>query len=175
MSPVASIEGNHSYSFGQTAQLQCSVLGGPANSIQWSKDGQTLSNEVSATLTLTNITSLTGGMYTCSVNNTAGMDSTTVELTVQPYFTVQPVNSGGFNMGSVNLTCVAEAFPAPSYSWVKMGGAIRSNVLDVNTNTLTFEQLLVEDQGQYICTAESAGVRTDSEEATLTGMSSCAY
>ncbi len=171
MTPDASISGNHSYSFMDTAVIVCSALGGPSNTFQWSKDGQPLVNEVSNTLTLPNITSMAGGMYSCLVSNRAGSDNATVRVTVRPYFTSPPISTGGRNLASINLTCEAEGFPMVSYRWEKVDGVIQSEVAGVDSNTLVFEELQNEDQGDYVCTAESAGVRVPSDPATLTGMS----
>ena len=124
------------------------------------------------TLTVTNINSSSGGMYTCRVNNSAGMDTASTNLTVQPYFITQPENTGGINGSVIDLTCEADAFPSPTYRWEQVGGTIRSDVRGVDTDTLTFDQLQFEDQGDYVCNAISDGISIPSDSATLSGIAS---
>ena len=58
-----------------------------------------------------------GGTYTCVVVNVAGYDSDEVELFVQPTITRQPESVLTLAGGNVSLSCEADSFPAPSYSW----------------------------------------------------------
>lgn len=62
----------------------------------------------------------------------------------------------------VSFTCVAEAFPDPTYSWTTPTGTMSGSttiIISVNFNSV----------GEYVCTASSNGVDVVSDVATLTG------
>jgi hypothetical protein len=105
---------NVTYSQGYTATFQCTSSGGPDNTYQWQTDGNILNGETSGTLTLPNITTSTGGMYTCIVSNIAGNDSASTFVFVDPYFVSQPNSHHGT---TVVLICDALSFPDPQYLW----------------------------------------------------------
>ena len=60
-----------------------------------------------------------GGTYTCVVVNVAGFDSDEVELLVQPTITRQPESVLTFQGDNISLSCEADGFPPPSYSWFR--------------------------------------------------------
>ena len=59
--------------------LNCLAQGGPNNTFQWSLNSQTLPGETNQALTLLQVA--TGGVYSCTVSNAAGMGSATTILT----------------------------------------------------------------------------------------------
>ena len=79
--------------------------------LQQGSDGEYVIDSVNATEN--------GGTYTCVVVNVAGYDSDEVELFVQPTITRQPENVSTFVGDSVFLSCEADSFPPPSYSWFR--------------------------------------------------------
>ena len=166
--PNATVVGQGNYSFGDIVELECVVEGGPGNTFRWMQNGRTL-DETTATLRMTNATFMSGGVYTCMVSNIAGNDTASQSVSVQPYFIAPPVDTGGRRMSPISLTCEVGAFPAAVYRWEKVGGNIRNGIVGVNNSTLVFQQLQLDDQGDYECIAESAGIIIRSEPATVTG------
>ena len=82
MSPQGSvivIPTNPSANQNDNITLNCMAQGGPNNTFQWSLNSQTLPGETNQDLTLLQVT--TGGVYSCTVSNAAGMDSSTARLT----------------------------------------------------------------------------------------------
>ena len=59
--------------------LRCFAQGGPNNTFQWSLNSQTLPGETNQALTLLQVT--TGGVYSCTVSNAAGIGSSTTTIT----------------------------------------------------------------------------------------------
>jgi len=71
--------------------------------------------------------------------------------------------------GDTSMTLTCEADRADSYSWERQGGdSIPSGATGVNTNMLTFNNLQLEDAGNYRCIATNDGGTVPSNYATLT-------
>lgn len=141
--------------------LICGSKGGPANIYEWRKDGVIFNNEADNTLILNGIEVTSGGDYTCTVRNAAGMDSTTTTLYIAPYI-VTPLEreTHAFNGSNVNVSCEANGFPLPNVNWVNMTSMEISN-----TSLLEFSPVLVGDEGIYRCVA-TLDVNGNSIEAT---------
>lgn len=91
--------------------LICTSGGGPSNAFQWEKDGAVLDGETSDTLTLMNVDASFGGLYTCTVSNTAGNESANTTLYVAPYITVPLEEQILTVVGTfVSITCEAGGF-----------------------------------------------------------------
>ena len=148
-------------------------MGGPDNTFQWFNS----SNNPLATsslLVLFNVAATDGGEYRCEVSNSAGSSSATITIFISPYFIIQPQNTTGRNGSTVILTCVAEAFPSPTFQWRRADGkTIRNTVTGQNSEMLMFPSLEFGDEGCYYCTVASMGVVISSEVATLSG--SCSF
>ena len=74
--------GDNIYLQGDQLLLHCSSEGGPQLEYSWSRTN-TLSNDTitnTNNLTISNITTLDGGNYTCTVTNDAGSNSNTVTV-----------------------------------------------------------------------------------------------
>ena len=116
-----------------TVFLNCSGLGGPGNTYQWS------TGQITPTLQL-NVTNGTsdGGTYTCVVTNAAGSGSASATVYVTPTIITQPSDVLAVVNGNVTLVYEAEAFPPPQYLWEHIGGNItgRSNMMGLNSKKL---------------------------------------
>ena len=86
-----------------------------------------------------------------------------VSYVVNPLITTNPVSQQVPNGQTVEFTCNAIAFPAPSYSW-----STPTILSGVNTNNLNFVASY-SDYGSYTCMATSNGVIVESQPALLTG------
>ena len=74
--------GNNIYPHGSQLQLHCSSEGGPQLEYSWGRTN-TLSNDTTTNtnnLTISNVTTLDGGNYTCTVTNNVGSSSNTVTV-----------------------------------------------------------------------------------------------
>ena len=168
VAPSVTVPASTTYSQGENVTLNCDVMGGPNNIIQWQFRGVALPGETSSMLTRQNVTAADGGAYTCMASNTAGMDIAVGLVFIAPYFITQPQDVGAMDGAMVTLTCEAEGFPPPTYQWSGMN-AIRAGVLGQTSTMLTFNPLEFGDEGDYFCTAMSTnGDPARSENATLT-------
>jgi len=171
---------------GDTIAFNCSLQGGPGNSYHWQRNGTELPTETSDTLTIVNVNASVGGDYTCVVSNNVSSDSATTTLYITPVIVTQPMSINTTVGTAVHLTCRAEGFPSPTYTWTKDGvnqSAIPVPTTDGDgTSTLEFFAVMHGDEGTYQCVAHSvipvidpvAGGMTlqpaQSDIATLTGM-----
>ena len=161
------------YEEGDNVTFFCTSLGGPGNSIQWLKDGESLGqgiNESSSMLELTDI-SVTedGAIYTCVVSNAAGNGSASVSLLISPVLVTHPMDEEIINGTVTSFICTAMAFPEPTYMWYRVDNELPKSAIGANTSTLILSPAVFGDQGDYYCSAISSGVAASSAIATLTG------
>jgi len=84
-------------------------------------------------------------------------------LIVNPFITTDPRPQMADNGDVISFTCIAIAFPAPSYSW-------NTPITDETFNTSTINIDVVYSYfGNYTCTASSMGQTAVSNTALLTG------
>ena len=76
------ITGDNTYPHGSQLQLHCLSEGGPQLEYSWSRTNTFLNDTTTNTnnLTISNITTLDGGNYTCTVTNDVGSSSNTVTV-----------------------------------------------------------------------------------------------
>ena len=157
------------YYYLDNVTFMCSFLGGLNNVITWSKDGVELPGEVEEDLVLPDISSDDGGLYTCTVSNSAGNESTSTALYIAPYFVEYPTGILTDNGTNVNFSCLAEAFPSPTYVWMRAGGEdIRAEAVGQNNSVLSYLPVLFGDEGLYFCEATILNVSIPSLLAVLT-------
>ena len=173
VSPIANLSEaaiNQTYEIGDTATLECSSIGGPGNIHLWQFDGRNINGENSSILSIPVTTVSVGGLYSCVVSNDAGNDSASTLLFISPYFIKQPeevvLTSAG---SSINITCVAVAFPEPEYRWGHEDGReLRMDIL-TNSSFLTISNVQFGDEGNYYCNATSNGFLNMSLNALVIG------
>ena len=148
---------------GSNVTFSCSAMGGPQNSFTWMKDGMMVGNDT--TLTVTDIDASSGGSYTCTVSNSAGNDSASITLYVQPYIITPLENVTLTSNGSfLNLTCVADGFPGPTVVWIRNS----TDEIVVNGSTLIIPSVMFGEEGVYRCSATATVNQMDFEASDLT-------
>ena len=72
--------GDNTYNNGDELELNCSSDGGPDLTYSWSRTNvfSSTTSTNTSTLTVSDLATVDGGEYTCTVNNSAGTNSTTV-------------------------------------------------------------------------------------------------
>ena len=149
----------------ETVNFTCSSLGGPGVTYQWSKDGSVLEGEDSALLLISNVSTSSGGSYTCNASNPAGYDTASGALYVHPFFTLQPADALSRINVNLTLTCEADGFPSPAVHWEDSEGmSVSSSAL------LELAPVMFGDEGVYYCVAETT-VTVGSDSITLTELS----
>lgn len=157
------------YTQDENATFTCTSMGGLNNVIQWYMDGVPIIRATAEQLLIRDIEALDGGVYTCTVSNSAGNESTNTTLYVAPYFIEHALDVSTTNGSNVGFNCLAEAFPEPTYLWRRANNeSIRNEALGSDTNMLMYAPVLFGDEGPYYCEARILNVTTPSENATLT-------
>lgn len=155
------------------ASFICLFNGGPENSFQWLKNDVPITPVKTDTtntniLNLFNVTALSdGAVYTCVVNNSAGVDNASVSLNIAPILVQVPTNIYTENGTHVSFMCLATAYPEPTYLWIRAGGALPASAVGENSSTLTISPVHFEDEGSYQCTATSNEIALVSTPALL--------
>ena len=173
---------NPTRSFEEAHTFTCEAMGGPNNTFEWTFNGSPLtdaditSTSLQSTLTISNVTASDGGEYTCTVSNLAGNESNSSTLYVSPYIVTNPNETLTAVSGAqgLELECVAEAFPSPTYTWTQLTGlsAPRTVVNDSDSGVLEFfPEIAFDDHGTYVCTASSNGLMVNSSVSTVYGKS----
>ena len=164
------------YSEQDDAVIICtSSYEGLDNIFLWLKDGfpinelPTANTSNTSILYINNITAaVDGGVYTCFVNNIVGSSNASVSLNIRPSFIQVPLDVHAVRDENVSFTCLATAFPEPSYQWLRTTGDLPPSVIDTASNsTLIFSPVQYEDEGGYVCNVTSNGVSEISPPAYL--------
>ena len=160
---------NITYYEGTNVNLVCTSSGGPNNTYQWLKNGESIHGQNSNTLNLPNVTASTGGVYTCMVSNIAGSHNASTFVFIFPYFINHP-HSEEVSVGSaVLLICDAASFPSPDYLWQRSDSGNISNDIVTNERNLSISSVEYGDEGGYFCTASAREDSVPSNTAILTG------
>ena len=99
--------------------------------------------------------------YFCSAVNLLGSVETKALLVVVslPRFTVKPPAKAIASPGeTLTLNCSASGDPQPVISWKKQGGQLPVGRSHQSNGQLIVRNLQLNDAGNYICVATSAGV-----------------
>ncbi|KAI5693336.1 hypothetical protein M8J75_013991 [Diaphorina citri] len=175
---------------GQRVALTCQILEGDLPlSFEWKKDGKLIQgvssygniqggssvgssivirrvDEFTSSLVIEKIHSVHSGNYTCLVNNNAGQDEASVQLTVNvpPRWTFEPLDQNIKAGYDITLHCQAEGYPKPSITWKKAMGveateykdfSYESNVRQHGNGSLEFRSVAKLNQGHYLCEAKN--------------------
>ena len=112
--------------------------------------------ETQPQLTLTNITAPThGGRYDCIVLNDAGFGIDSATLYVHPTIVLDPMDTLTRVNETINLTCLAEGFPYPTYQWQMMdrSSGYYEDIPGETETVLTISPVQFDDIGRYRCVA----------------------
>ncbi len=162
---------------GVNATFTTAASGNAPLSYQWYYNTNTLLlNATNASLTVSNITTLSAGTYSATVTNNVGSVTTryavlTVSSTpVPPTITNQPasitVNAGD----TAAFTVLAGGSPVLAYQWKSVVSGV-TNILtnsSATTATLSLSGVTTAQAGQYFVTITNSFGNTNSTLATLT-------
>ena len=161
---------NRTYDLGDNAILNCMAQNDFQINYQWQFNGTNMSGETNQYLNRPISSMSSGGEYTCLAYNDAGGSFLSTFIFITPYFTTSPQRKSTVYYGSLlTLTCEAQSFPAPQYLWEKKGDTIRETVVGIQSSGLSFDSLLLEDGGEYLCKVTSGQRTVKSNSASVVG------
>ncbi|KAL9964644.1 hypothetical protein ACROYT_G028318 [Oculina patagonica] len=149
--------------------LTCSADALPPPRFVWKFNGIILSKAVHNTLTLTNAEVKDAGSYTCKAENFYGSKETArvVNVEYQPavkIFTTGTPENTVVQATTVNVTCIANGYPAPTYT-IKRGNTVVKN--SEGRFVITNIQLSEEDY-TYSCEPNNTVGRGQIKELKIT-------
>ncbi|XP_022238508.1 Down syndrome cell adhesion molecule-like protein 1 homolog isoform X3 [Limulus polyphemus] len=173
---------------GKPLKFVCTVSEGTKPLIfKWAKDGSELSSgnytykietmkELSV-LTVSEVRVEDSGNYTCSVENSYGLDSFTSRLTVKapPQWTLKPHDRAVMEGSKLTLDCQVTSYPPARVTW-RTNAQSNSETsrqdfkLDETTKVgkLTIFHVTKQDEGRYLCTADNGVGSILKQEIVLT-------
>ncbi|XP_078351543.1 fibroblast growth factor receptor 3-like isoform X2 [Oculina patagonica] len=161
---VNSLQSNQTKVEGRNAEFYCRLEAVPSGiTYRWFKGGSQILDPEDYTigtisdgqrLTVKKVKKRSAGQYSCEGQNTLGTgERKSVYLLVNyppQQVTVTPNPADVKLTQSITLTCDADGFPKPSYSW-KFNGKLNG----IRQNTVTVTNVDVNDAGNYTCVAKN--------------------
>jgi len=143
----------------------CHVIGHPAPVVTWRRaSGQLPQGRVrynNSALQILHVRKDDSNLYFCTATNLLGSAKKETLLVVvsPPRFTVKPPAKVVARLGgTLRLNCRATGDPQPVISWKKQGGQLPAGRSQQINGALVITSVAMEDKGNYICVATSAGV-----------------
>ncbi len=169
VAPVFSLNpASQTVTAGTNVTFNSNVSGTPLPTFQWRKDGVALTGANALSLTLTNVTLASAGVYTVVATNSAGTaTSSSATLTVNPpaiaapVFTTQPAS---LTVAAGSTTVLASAAPAATaYRWQRNN----ADVPGATSASLVLKEITAASAGTYRVIATNNAGSTPSATATL--------
>ncbi|XP_065901652.1 uncharacterized protein [Dysidea avara] len=156
------IMGDNIYDNGDQLELHCSSEGGPDFKYSWNRTNlfSVTTTTNTSTLTISNLTTVDGGNYTCTATNDNGTSMNTITVYVAPYNVVINGDNTYDNGDQLELNCSSEGGPDLVYSWSRMTNDFLI-VTNTATDNLKIDSAATIDGGEYTCTvANDAGTNS---------------
>jgi len=165
---------------GQTAVFTVGATGTAPLTYQWRRGGVDLQDDgrvtgsTTATLTITNVSTLDAGLYDVVVNNPCNIPQTSsiAQLTVvrPPTITQHPQNLTRCVGTSASFSVTASGTAPLSYQWRRNGSNLSNggNISGATTATLTINPVGAGDAASYDCVVTNSYGSATSNAATLT-------
>ena len=150
---------------GQSVTFQVQAGGDAPLTYAWSKNGNDLAGEQSATFTISNVTASDEGVYTVRVSNSGGTvtsNQALLSVIIPPQITLQPNAIRQLDGSSASLTVEATGTAPLSFQWFRNDAPVAG----ATSSTLNFAVLSPNQSGSYrLEVTNSAG--SISSEAVL--------
>ena len=143
----------------------CHVTGHPTPVVTWSKSfdqlpqGRVQSNN--SVIKLLDVRKTDSDNYLCTATNLLGsvVQKTQLVVVCLPRFTVKPpVKVIARFFDTLTLNCSAAGDPQPVISWKRQGAQLPAGRSQQINGALIMKRISMNDTGNYICVATSAGV-----------------
>lgn len=140
--------------------LRCLVDSNPGANVVWRLKGQNDVFSFQREVRFNPVSRKHSGTYTCEARNpVGGSDPISVNIDVKYRPRVLQVGPAPLVTATLHnhtlLECIAEANPAPHYTWIQMIPDTQETVVRGHNATLLLEDVTYEYQGEYVCIASS--------------------
>uniref|UniRef100_A0A0R3RPN4 Hemicentin-1-like n=1 Tax=Elaeophora elaphi TaxID=1147741 RepID=A0A0R3RPN4_9BILA len=163
---------------GDHVTLECIIVrGNPTPKITWFRGGRELRSYRYITIdqnkiTIQGVQDSDAGSYTCVAQNLAGRDLGIVNLDVGSMPTIVPTSEVvRVNIErSITLQCRAIGYPLPKITWHRNGvpiGKLTARIKILPDGSLLINNVQLDDQDRYTCTAENIFGRQDKTTVLL--------
>ncbi|XP_075304195.1 papilin isoform X1 [Odontesthes bonariensis] len=164
---------------GQTARMPCTIIPPsalPSLSIQWTKDGQILSDsrvthQSDGTLIIGPLRSEDAGVYTCTASSQQQVEQRQLQLRVQADLKITTApNNIQVSVGSTALLPCVVSGDNVNIGWSRNGVPVRPdgrNVVTSSDGSLILNNVKPSDEGTYTCNAYT-GIYSVSATADVT-------
>uniref|UniRef100_A0A672NX04 Contactin-3-like n=1 Tax=Sinocyclocheilus grahami TaxID=75366 RepID=A0A672NX04_SINGR len=150
---------------GSTLKLECFALGNPVPKISWRRTSDvSFPNKVklknsNAILEIPSFQQEDTGTYECTAENSRGKNAARGRLSFHatPHWLQTMTDTSLSIEENLFWECKANGKPKPSYSWLKNGETLISEVLwvQIENGALSISSLNLSDCGMYQCVAEN--------------------
>eukprot|EP00118_Oscarella_pearsei_P016938 m.165733 g.165733 ORF g.165733 m.165733 type:complete len:5158 (+) comp38902_c0_seq1:154-15627(+) len=162
---IVNVSSNLSVLVNSDVELMCEGEGNPQPSFVWIKDGVEVTR--GRRLNISFVQPSDAGVYTCSIENVVGADSSVVQLdVVVPATILESDVTVSVVLGrSALLPCTPSGIPKPTVEWLWKGLTIErggSPKRFIHSNgTLQINNVQTDDDGIYECIASNVGGRDE--------------
>ncbi|CAH3159135.1 unnamed protein product [Porites evermanni] len=140
---------------GDHVNITCRTSVEARSSVLWFKDKVPVYAEQSKFLSLTNVSRLQGGNYSCVSINQAG-NTTSPVTTINVLYKPKINFLRKLKRSPITLRCEADGNPSPTFYWHKDSEIIREGFNSSwNASTLTVSPVNDKDSTRYVCTAKN--------------------
>ena len=144
------IQGNQTLCEGGNVTFTLNTSGSTPFTYQWKKDAGDLSNAIISTYTISPITNLSSGNYSCNIKNSCGSISTnavSLNLIPSPVLVKQTGNQTRCSGDTVSFKISATSSPSPTYQWQKDGQILNG----ATSSKYALSSVSVNNGGNYSC------------------------
>ncbi|XP_037292233.1 hemicentin-1 isoform X2 [Manduca sexta] len=151
------------------ATLECRAKGTPQPTIRWSYNNTNWHVE-NDTLTSTNISTLSSGLYRCDAHNAAGATHIVYSVSVVSAPAVKELTAFGNGEGAtvhhtveavlnsrIRISCKATGKPVPTVQWLRNGQVVGENSPGIDYADLVIDDVQTVHAGRYTCVASNEG------------------
>jgi M6 family metalloprotease-like protein len=152
---------------GQTATFAVTNIGIAPFTYQWRFNGTPIPGETNTTLTLNNVQTNQGGVYSVRIGNSISIafsTNATLTVLVPAYVLAPPTNTAVLAGNTATFSVTAGGTPPFSYQWRFNG----TNISGATDSTLSVPNAQFTSQGNYSVVITNAFGLTISSNATLT-------
>ncbi|CAH0719263.1 unnamed protein product, partial [Brenthis ino] len=154
---------------GTNATLECEARGSPKPNVTWTFNNTNWIVQ-NATITTTNVTQQSEGLFQCGASNKAGVSRIVYRVVVISGAKIEEIllfmdgtgihveEKAELTLGTkVRIACKGSGSPPPIIQWIRYGNTVSENDKGVGYADLVLPDVRTYDSGEYTCVASNEG------------------